>query len=107
MEKVYNEVSALLSKVLKTSLTAKWRSRYATTEQWAEEGPRYQEVAKNSWFKAKAIICEYRIDLDKYVKNPTIELEPQSVTTYNAACLAIDKEVDYMFEHILLEHKDE
>jgi hypothetical protein len=110
MDKVFEEVSILLDRVLKTALTAQWRERYASVEQWKEEGPNLKKVATTSWFAAKAIICENRFNLDKYVKDvvavePTIN--PEHVANYKAACLAIDKEVDYMFEQILLEADDE
>lgn len=103
LDKIFEHLNIALS----AAKYASWRHRFASTEQWKEEGPHLNNVAYSNWFIAKQAIMENKEDLDKYIDSNLDSIKQLDLENYNAAIKVTEKEMEAELENLILGGYDE
>lgn len=101
-----NNILTLLRNALHIGKYAEMRSRYASTDQWKDEGPHLRKQAYIAWLLAKQAIGDQRPELEQYLRTNKDSLPQGDVDNFIAAIQVIDKELETVFEQDVLKEEN-
>jgi hypothetical protein len=102
----FKSVFDLLRNALSISKYASFRQRFASIEQWHEEGPTLHAQAYICWLNAKSYIGEDRAEFERYIESIDSDLCQDDIDNFKAALKVIDKELEKEFEQQILKGDD-
>lgn len=102
MKEKLDEVFKYLDIALSVGRYGSWRQRFASVEQWKEEGPYINNVAYSNWFIAKRLIMENREEFAKYISSNLDSIRQLDLENYNAAVKVTEQEMRTELENLIL-----
>lgn len=104
MEPIVYKIYRLLEGALQADTYHDIRQRLASEEQWKVEEPSITNSMKDMWIKAKALICENKDEVDKWIAE-TKSSNPKSsmLESIDAAVRTIEEEMAQRMENVITE----
>lgn len=99
------EAFSLLRRALEIHRYAEFRNRFASVEQWKEEGPYLRKQAYMAWLSAKMVIMNNRDSFDEYIRQNESSLCKSDIENYNSAVKVTVKEMERELENQILKEE--
>lgn len=96
------EAFSLLRRALEIHKFASFRERFASVEQWKEEGPHLKKQAYIAWLSAKISIMSNKDMFDNYIEQNKSSIADSDLHNFESAVKVTEAEMSQEFEKQIL-----